>query len=568
MSKQIATRLTCFALISAIEQDLRDHLLRRASAGVSTVLPADQFGKAQRRLLDAGKFEVNDPSTLLSYCDFADLAVALRQLHKAGFGSGPEVDIANAIEQASPMRNRVCHSRPLEPEDFPALLDLVVLLNQEQDALALNHLHDTQERLSTDPGSVFSLEIPDYWQDRTAKPVHNLPVAEFDDTGFLGRHRDRESLTRLIKSPHPVITVVGEGGVGKTALALRCLYDLVGEADRNPFDAIVWVSLKTTALTFGGTKEVRDSVVNAMGLLRRTSEELGVPLAQSANAQELLKEILDYMAAFKILLAIDNLETLTMGDLRDLLVDLPLGSKVLLTSRVPLGEFEVRYTLDRMDDVTAMLLARRYANLLNVSLIAAAPEPQLKAYVDALFGNPLLIKWFVGAVSGGVDPERLLSTQPGEFDNAVAFCFQNLYDRLTDTERQVLLTIAAARKPLTRGELILLLKRSVPTVEEALSRLSNSSMVRRPTRTGEAFCLTSIAAAYIARLRPPDAELVQQVTRDIARVRRLGQIDPVRRAGYEYDPLAFEWKNKDELIATSMLRVAQEAARETEYDAA
>jgi hypothetical protein len=51
---------------------------------------------------------------------------------------------------------------------------------------------------------------------------HKLPTPDFEDTGFVGRDQDRKNLGQLLTSAYPVINVTGEGGLGKTSLALRC----------------------------------------------------------------------------------------------------------------------------------------------------------------------------------------------------------------------------------------------------------------------------------------------------------------------------------------------------------
>jgi LuxR family transcriptional regulator, glucitol operon activator len=44
-----------------------------------------------------------------------------------------------------------------------------------------------------------------------------------------------------------VLTVVGEGAIGKTALSVKCLYDLIDDAEC-PYEAVLWSSLKTEML--------------------------------------------------------------------------------------------------------------------------------------------------------------------------------------------------------------------------------------------------------------------------------------------------------------------------------
>lgn len=149
----------------------------------------------------------------------------------------------------------------------------------------------------------------------------------------------------------PVVTIVGEGGVGKTALALRCLYD-VAQGENSKYDAVIWASLKTKTLTARGAEEIRESLISTLSLVQTIVGELGNP-NPSKDLPELLEEIIGYMADFRIFLAVDNFETLTDFALRSFLSRIPVGSKVLITSRVGLGEIELRYKLDPMDIKTS-----------------------------------------------------------------------------------------------------------------------------------------------------------------------------------------------------------------------
>jgi LuxR family transcriptional regulator, glucitol operon activator len=64
---------------------------------------------------------------LLQYMDFADLAKilspAMDQL-KSQYGEGIAT-VPSKIEAFAPVRNRVCHSRPLEEHDIPTCLDFL-----------------------------------------------------------------------------------------------------------------------------------------------------------------------------------------------------------------------------------------------------------------------------------------------------------------------------------------------------------------------------------------------------------------------------------------------------------
>ena len=159
--------------------------------------------------------------------------------------------------------------------------------------------------------------------------LHNLPKADYDDTGFLPRPKLEAELKKKIFGRHPIITVLGDGGNGKTALMLQVAYQLVYSNDHD-FDAIIWVSAKTNALTVNEIRRIDDAITNSIELFEEIAEFEPGAAAPIERVRRLLKEN-------KILLIIDNLETVLDQSIREFAEDVPGESKLVFTSRVPLG---------------------------------------------------------------------------------------------------------------------------------------------------------------------------------------------------------------------------------------
>ena len=132
---------------------------------------------------------------LLDYTDFADLAKIFYML-KSGLNLDSNYDdVASSLLKLAPSRNRVCHSRPLEESDFPELYDFANLLITKHKDLKWSQLQTVLSRLGQDPSYVLHLTIPSFWSVDSPKILNNLPLPEFDDTGFLGRIADRQEVT-------------------------------------------------------------------------------------------------------------------------------------------------------------------------------------------------------------------------------------------------------------------------------------------------------------------------------------------------------------------------------------
>jgi LuxR family glucitol operon transcriptional activator len=580
---QIAARLSCFAIISAIEDDLRERVSTLAELNPSIeLLPADVKDKALKRARENAKdmsetaLLAQDDVALFSYTDFGDLAKILRMGQKQ---SGVEKDasvmsLALQLEKLVPSRNRVCHSRPLEADDFQLLFDFAQSISDIIPGMI--RCRATVAKLLEDSTFVLDLTIPTFWSVDVSQIQHNLPLPEFDETGFLGRAKDRREVTKLLSSPHPVVTIVGEGGVGKTALAIRCLYDIIEKSESTEFDALIWISLKSQTLTANGVKEIRGVINDVIGVVRDIADELGVPgVSEISDIDLLIREIEGYLREFRILLAIDNIETLAKETLRPLLSAIPKGSKVLLTSRIGLGEIELRYPLDPLDKITAVALMRRLANHLNVSVLTRLSDEQATQLCNAVFYNPLLIKWFVSAVAGGWDPAAILSRTAPSFNAALSFCFENLFNKLSNDEKYLIYILASARKPLSQAELHYLAKEiRGDQLEWAISTLLYSSVLRRSIATEQSqspttyYALTEIASEYVSKIAPPPPDIFKMVQSSLKELHMMVEGDRVAKATYAFNIFAIHAKSRDEVICSAYLKKALKALRETDPEAA
>jgi len=576
----VAVRNTCFAIISSIEDDFRSLILAIADAsGIdSDILPADVRDIALKRRandqrMDSIGSDVSE-TDLLPYIDFADIAkiVEGRIVPRLEGESEWLIAAARSLLALTPGRNRVCHTRPLEPDDLPRILDFARSLVAEGAPFHFPAVAGVLARLKEEPGFVFTLQIPQFWSEHKPKIHNNLPIPEFDETGFLGRAGDRMQVLKLLKSHYPVVTIVGEGGIGKTALALRCLYDLLDDQS-TIYDAIVWISMKTSALTQTGVQELSGAITSTLGLLSEIAVQLGAPNSKRMLLeQDFIEEISEYLNLYRVIVAIDNLETISTGSLRELLKRVPAHSKVLLTSRVGVGEFEARYPLQGLDEKTSASLFRTYSRILGLGELSRMDEGNVKGYCRRLFHNPLLIKWFIASVARGGDPVRLINATANDFSSALSFCFDNLFDRFGKPERVVIDTLASARKPLSSAEIHFLTPQLSNTdAEIALSALHNSSVVSRSKAAGDSFeySLSESSVSFISAKAPPSAAFFKQIQSRMRELRVVLTEAALRSARYEYDPFFVRsGENRDEKISATYLRRALDTLKKGDFSGA
>jgi len=145
---------------------------------------------------------------------------------------------------------------------------------------------------------------------QTFIPPTNLPASP---TPFIGREQDVTTLTKMFHDPHcRLITLLGQGGMGKTRLAMH-----VAEQSMDFFDGRVYF-IQLAPLT--SADAILPAIASLFGLV-------------APNA-DLKTRLVGYLREKNVLLVLDNFEHLIQG--ASLLTDLlqqALRLKVLVTSR-------------------------------------------------------------------------------------------------------------------------------------------------------------------------------------------------------------------------------------------
>ncbi|MDX2677225.1 NB-ARC domain-containing protein [Streptomyces sp. NY05-11A] len=499
-----ATRLTCFALLSALEEDLRLRI-EFAMYGVPAeqVLGTERAEEALKRFSrDQGSSSSPSLPDLLPYVDFADsyqiLNSASRNLEQR------EADFIREntplLQKLVPVRNRVAHTRPLDFDDLPTALDAVKHFSQASQ-IDTPRCDQVLAELDRDPSFVLGLEIrfPDVSLDSGSR--HNLPIPDFDETGFIGRRSVARSLIRTIRGPYPVISLVGDGGIGKTSLALKAAYEILDSPD-NPFDAVVWTTARNALLTAGEIKRIQGAVKDSLGMLRLAAEELGGKPATN----DPMEEVLEYMQHFRVLLILDNLETVLDAKLREFLRELPNGSKVLITSRIGIGALENPIRVEPLEKGEAINLLRSLAKIRSVNALQNLSPATVDSIIDRTSAHPLYIKWFVSVVQSGRRPEDALKS-----GLLLDYCMSNVYDYISETGRLVLRSLQTLAGTHNQAELAYLNELDVKPLQTAILELITTNFVlMRTASAGNAvvteYELSEFALSYLEKHHPVSEE--------------------------------------------------------------
>lgn len=550
------TRSRLHLAISAFEVDIREHLKRYVVPYVDevTLLGSAYDEASRRRARDAF---AGESTSLVYYLDLRD-GYDLLNVHRAHLPEelSREVrQLTTSMDQLVPIRNRVMHSRPLAPGDQDLAASLLVAYRAPQ----WESLQRAIEQLRGNPD----------WQPavselRDEDPLlHNLPAAEYDETGLVGRQREVEDLVRLIKlGREPVITITGEGGIGKTALALEVAYRLVDDPDCG-LDAILWTSLKHERLTAVGVRDIEGA---ARDLLTAT-RILGTALSDDFTGTT--EDLAAALQGINALIVIDNLETIGGSEFRTLYEQLPTTVRFLVTSRSGIGELERRYELGELGPADSLRLLNTLLQARRVDRLLRVDGPARQAIVAKLRNSPLAIRWFVLAVEAGKDPVEALQDQR----ELLEFCVRSVYDELSPDGKEVLGVLKVMDRPATPAEIVVLLERPEYEVSRAIQEVARGSLVRRETRSVASELVTRIAFTDTARqfievFGDFDSDTMEDVASRYVEFQRLEQRRGDERSSRSLDPIIILTDHDHEGPAALKLRQALLESRKDRFDEA
>lgn len=433
-------RLTLYTIIIGIESDLRELIKNNLSSvplcDVFNPTLLDKLRSRRSKELggDAYTEEINE---LLEYSDLGDAtAVIFKCLPMIPEGLAKYFKrTIQKIEKIIPVRNRVMHGRPLDFDDYGN----VTALSKELTRTRTDFWHTLRsniEQIKENPDFIFSIDS-DFLYDDESPVFHNLPQPDFDDTGFIGRDELLKAAKTAIRGPYPVITIVGEGGLGKTAIALKLCYDLLDEPNC-AFEAIVWTSAKANRLTAYEIASIDSAVVSSIGLFEQAT---GVFL--ESKPLDPINSLIDHLSSFPTLLVIDNLETVLDENIISLVRQIPDGSKVLFTTRIGLGAMDFPIKLSPFSEKEAEFYFRRTSEVWGVNDLSRIPKQEIKKYLNKLKNNPLFIKWFVQTVRTGKRPQSILANPK----ILLEYCLQNVLDYLDDDSRTALSAMISTKPP-------------------------------------------------------------------------------------------------------------------------
>jgi hypothetical protein len=157
---------------------------------------------------------------------------------------------------------------------------------------------------------------------------------------------ESEVLSVLVNDRHPIVTLVGRGGIGKTSLVLSVLHE-VALSER--YHVIVWLSARDIDLTMSGPKVVQPKVLAERDIAEEYRSLVAAPTVGPKGKISALATMAEHMRNSPIgptLFVFDNFETVRNPvDLFQWIdTNIRLPNKVVITSRF--REFKADFPIE------------------------------------------------------------------------------------------------------------------------------------------------------------------------------------------------------------------------------
>ena len=303
---------------------------------------------------------------------------------------------------------------------------------------------------------------------------------------------------------HPIVSLTGPGGIGKTTIAIASIED-IAQLNSVPYQVVLWISARDIDLLESGPKSVSPQVITQQDI-SHAAVELLEPADRSSNdfdPDTYFQKCLAEGAAGTTLFVLDNFETVkSPADVFswiDTYIRPP--NKVLITTRF--RDFAGDYPIEigGMTDEEASSLIDQHAKLLEIeSLLNSTYKSELIRESD---GHPYVMKVLLGQVAKeqrAVKPQRIMASA----DHLLKALFERTYGALSPAGQRVFLLLCSWRVfvPEVAVEAVSLRPGSERfRVTEALEELRRFSLVDQiiSKEEDELFVGVPLAAAMYGR---------------------------------------------------------------------
>jgi hypothetical protein len=265
---------------------------------------------------------------------------------------------------------------------------------------------------------------------------------------FIGRKKHIDDLyDKLLNPNNRIIQIDGIGGIGKTSFVHYFCQQLIQNKNfKSDFEFIIWTSSKRNRYTPKGISEITEFISNYNDLIIDIYKFISENnLANDDFENDDFEDIvISFLERNKVLLIVDNLETLNDSDLLKLLEKFPINSKAILTTRETLGDFFMaRINLEgfKQEFEFPEFLNSQYKFY---SASEKLFSEQFNNYLMELYnytkGMPLAGQLITHQISQNTPIQNVISNlKSGDaYHDILSFCFEGSINKLNSDERTII----------------------------------------------------------------------------------------------------------------------------------
>lgn len=296
---------------------------------------------------------------------------------------------------------------------------------------------------------------------------------------FVGRDQLKDTVYRKVNEDPRIwiINVHGPGGVGKSALVNWVTYKLYED---KCFESIIHLTAKETILTPDGIRPYSRTLYSLEDLLdhilRLFDENIPITL------EERKIKVLEILSAWKTLLVLDNMETVSDGRIMAFVQEFPPDcmAKVLITSRHKSGgwEFAIPVNEFSIDEAEHFLEVKSKEMNIDFPLSSDIAGSVLKVSG----GLPLAMQWIIGQYKLDKNIEKILSLVFSEESPVLEFSFRNIWERLSPNSKAILAVLSIFDSPPTLQQLSIATEWAFEKIESSLYELGDVTLVTKNTQ--------------------------------------------------------------------------------------